>query len=154
MNNFVCPCCDKEIKDGSHGTVYEGKIYHPQCLMDSFITMPDDSQYKKCTKERALILIDYGISKDLLQELHRRNDSGTINDIYSSIMITDHNWLVLYVTAEGTEYSAGSFCDKKVLENDILQADSEDYLVHSLYYKGILHDTKIIQKVSITKSKR
>ena len=154
MNDFVCPCCAKAIEDGFHGAVYKGKVYHPKCLMDSFIVMPDDSQHKKRTKEHALVLIGYGISKGLLQELHRRNDSGTINDIYNAVMLTDHNWLAVYVTEDGTEYFACSFHDKKVLENDILQADSEDYILHALYYKGSLHDAKIIQKVSITKSKR
>ena len=47
MNNFICPCCSKEIKGGCQGTVREGKIYHPNCMRDSFIVTPDDSQYKK-----------------------------------------------------------------------------------------------------------
>ena len=154
MNNFTCPCCSKEIKDGYQGTIHEGRIYHPNCMRDSFIVTSDDNHYSKIVKENATALIGYGISKELLQELYRIEDHGTIKDIYAAAMLTDHMWIVVYISEEGTDYSACSFFDKKNLEIDILQAKSEGYQVYALYYKGILHDTKITHNVSITKSKR
>ena len=144
MAKFICNHCLKSIINGNNCKVINGSLYHVACIIEICDLKEEKAQRKQCS-----VLMDYGISEQLVGKLEDEGPVEVIQEIAEEIA-KENKWLLILQSECETEYDVSSYNNMGAIKKYILTCTKdEEWYVHCLYDRGCACEVKITRGIEI-----